>query len=54
MNDKTAEWKKAENIDYSLYGTPMESTTQTFAKALKKFETVPNVNDHGYITNSYH
>lgn len=54
MNDKTAEWKKAENIDYSLYGTPMESTTQTFAKALKKFETVPNVNDHNYITNSYH
>ena len=54
MNDKTAEWKKAENIDYSLYGTPMESTTQTFAKALKKFETVPGVNDHGYITNSYH
>lgn len=54
MNDKTAEWKKAENIDYSLYGTPMESTIQTFAKALKKFETVPGVNDHGYITNSYH
>lgn len=54
MNDKTAEWKKAENIDYSLYGTPMESTTQTFAKALKKFETVSNVNDHNYITNSYH
>lgn len=54
MNDKTAEWKAAENIDYSLYGTPMESTTQTFAKALKKFEIVPNVNDHNYITNSYH
>lgn len=54
MNDKTAEWKKAENIDYSLYGTPMESTTQTFAKALKKFEYTPEVNDHGYITNSYH
>ena len=54
MNDKTAEWKAAENIDYSLYGTPMESTTQTFAKALKKFETVPGVNDHGYISNSYH
>ena len=54
MNDKTAEWKNAENIDYSLYGTPMESTIQTFAKALKKFETVPGVNDHGYITNSYH
>ena len=54
MNDKTAEWKKAENIDYSLYGTPMESTIQTFAKALKKFETVPGVNDHGYISNSYH
>ena len=54
MNDKTAEWKKAENIDYSLYGTPMESTIQTFANALKKFETVPGVNDHGYISNSYH
>lgn len=54
MNDKTAEWKKAENIDYSLYGTPMESTTQTFARALKKFEYTPEVNDHGYITNSYH
>ena len=54
MNDKTAEWKKAENIDYSLYGTPMESTTQMFAKALKKFEYTPEVNDHGYITNSYH
>lgn len=54
MNDKTAEWKAAENIDYSLYGTPMESTTQTFAKALKKFEYTPEVNDHGYISNSYH
>lgn len=54
MNDKTAEWKKAENIDYSLYGTPMESTIQTFANALKKFEIVSGVNDHGYITNSYH
>ena len=54
MNDKTAEWKAAENIDYSLYGTPMESTTQTFANALKKFEYTPEVNDHGYITNSYH
>jgi ribonucleoside-triphosphate reductase (formate) len=54
MNDKTAEWKAAENIDYSLYGTPMESTIQTFAKALKKFEIVPGVNDHGYISNSYH
>ena len=49
MNDKTAEWKAAENIDYSLYGTPMESTIQTFAKVLKKFEIVPGVNDHGYI-----
>ena len=54
MNDKTAEWKAAENIDYSLYGTPMESTIQTFAKALKKFEYTPEVNDHGYISNSYH
>ena len=54
MNDKTAEWKAAENIDYSLYGTPMESTIQTFANVLKKFEIVPGVNDHGYISNSYH
>lgn len=55
MNDKTTEWKAAENIDYSLYGTPIESTTYKFAKALKtKFGIVENVSDHEYITNSYH
>lgn len=55
MNDKCAEWKAAENIDYSLYGTPMESTTYKFAKALqRKFGVVPEVSDHPYITNSYH
>ena len=55
MNDKCAEWKAAENIDYSLYGTPLESTTYKFAKALKQnFGIVENVSDHGYITNSYH
>lgn len=55
MNDKTAEWKAAENIDYSLYGTPIESTTYKFAKALKnKFGIVKDVSDHDYITNSYH
>ena len=55
MNDKCAEWKKAENIDYSLYGTPLESTTYKFAKYLQnKFGMIPNVTDHNYITNSYH
>ena len=55
MNDKCAEWKAAENIDYSLYGTPLESTTYKFAKALKQnFAIVENVSDHGYVTNSYH
>ena len=55
MNDKCAEWKKAENIDYSLYGTPLESTTYKFAKCLQnKFGMIPNVTDHNYITNSYH
>ena len=55
MNDKCAEWKAAENIDYSLYGTPLESTTYKFAKALKaKFGVVPGVSDKNYITNSYH
>ena len=55
MNDKCAEWKTAENIDYSLYGTPLESTTYKFAKALKQnFGIVENVSDHGYVTNSYH
>ena len=55
MNDKCAEWKAAENIDYSLYGTPLESTTQKFAKALQdNFGVVEGVSDHDYITNSYH
>ena len=55
MNEKCDEWKKAENIGYSLYGTPMESTTYKFAKCLKKrFGVVPGVTDHNYITNSYH
>lgn len=55
MNDKCAEWKKAENIDYSLYGTPIESTTYKFANALKRdFGEIPGVSDHQYITNSYH
>ncbi len=55
MNDKCAEWKAAEDIDYSLYGTPLESTTYKFAKCLqRRFGIVPGVTDHGYITNSYH
>ncbi len=55
MNDKCNEWKKAENMDYSLYGTPLESTTYKFAKCLqKRFGIIPEVTDHDYITNSYH
>ena len=55
MNDKCNEWKKAENIDYSLYGTPLESTTYKFAKCLqKRFGLVPGITDKNYITNSYH
>ncbi len=55
MNDKCAEWKKAENIDYSLYGTPLESTTYKFAKCLqRRFGIIEGINDKGYITNSYH
>lgn len=57
MNDKCAEWKKAENVPYSIYGTPEESTTEKFAKALKKLvdgEIIKGVTDHDYITNSYH
>ena len=55
MNQKTAQWKAEENIDYSLYGTPIESTTYKFAKAIRnKFGIIPDVTDHGYITNSYH
>ena len=55
MNDKCTEWKKAENMDYSLYGTPLESTTYKFAKCLqKRFGIVPGITDKNYITNSYH
>ena len=55
MNDKCLQWKTAENIDYSLYGTPLESTTYKFAKCLqKRFGLVPGITDKSYITNSYH
>ena len=55
MNDKCTEWKKAENIDYSLYGTPLESTTYKFAKCLqRRFGIIPGNTDKGYLTNSYH
>ena len=55
MNDKCTEWKEAEDIDYSLYGTPLESTTYKFAKALqRRFGVIPGITDKGYITNSYH
>ncbi len=55
LNEYTAKWKAAENIDYSLYGTPLESTTYKFAKALqKRFGVVKGVTDRNYITNSYH
>ena len=55
LNDKCAEWTKAENISYSVYGTPMESTTYKFAKCLqKRFGIIPGVTDKNYITNSYH
>ena len=55
LNDKCKEWKQAENIDYSVYGTPIESTTYKFAKCLKKrFGEVAGITDRGYITNSYH
>ena len=55
MNDKCLEWKTAENIDYSLYGTPLESTTYKFAKCLqKRFGMIPGITDKSYITNSYH
>ena len=55
MNDKCNEWKKAENMDYSLYGTPLESTTYKFAKCLqKRFGIIPGITDKNYITNSYH
>ncbi len=55
MNDKCVEWKEAEDIDYSLYGTPLESTTYKFAKALqRRFGVIKGITDKGYITNSYH
>lgn len=55
MDDKCNEWKAAEDIDYSLYGTPLESTTYKFAKALqKRFGLIKGITDHGYVTNSYH
>ena len=55
MNDKCNAWKKAENIDYALYGTPLEATTYKFAKCLqKRFGIVPGITDKNYITNSYH
>ncbi len=55
MNDACAKWKKEHNIDFSLYGTPLESTTYKFAKCLqKRFGVIPGVTDKGYITNSYH
>ncbi|WP_417047222.1 anaerobic ribonucleoside-triphosphate reductase, partial [Enorma massiliensis] len=55
MNEKCAEWKAAEDIDYSIYGTPLESTTYKFAKCLqRRFGIIPGVTDKGYITNSYH
>jgi ribonucleoside-triphosphate reductase len=55
LNDKCQQWKKEENIDYSVYGTPLESTTYKFAKCLqKRFGIIKGVTDHNYITNSYH
>ena len=55
LNDACTKWKKAENIDYSVYGTPLESTTYKFAKALqRRFGKVEGISDHNYITNSYH
>ena len=55
LNDKCREWKEAEYISYSVYGTPMESTTYKFSKCLqKRFGIIPGVTDKNYITNSYH
>ena len=55
LNDKCDEWRKAENIAYSLYGTPIESTTEKFARCLqKRFGIIKDITDHDYITNSYH
>ena len=55
LNNRCEEWKKEENIGYAVYGTPIESTTYKFAKAIKRdFGVIPEVSDHDYITNSYH
>lgn len=55
MNAKCAEWRQAENISYSLYGTPIESTTDKFARSLQnRFGKIEGITDHGYVTNSYH
>lgn len=55
MNDKCAQWKKAEDIGYSVYGSPIESTTYKFAKCLRdRFGVIKDITDHNYITNSYH
>lgn len=55
LNDKCKQWKETEDIDYSLYGTPLETTTYKFASCLKKrFGEIPEITDHNYITNSYH
>ena len=55
LNDKCAEWKQAENIDYSVYGSPIENTTYKFARCLKKrFGVIKDITDHDYVTNSYH
>ena len=55
LNDKCNKWKKEENIGYSVYGSPIESTTYKFAKCLKnRFGIIKDITDHNYITNSYH
>lgn len=54
LNAQCDKWKEAEDIGYSLYGTPLESTTGKFANALKRFGEVPGINDRNYVTNSYH
>lgn len=55
LNDKCSDWKQVEKIDYSVYGTPIENTTEKFAKALqRRFGTIPGITDRNYITNSYH
>lgn len=55
LNDQCSKWKEAENLDYSLYGSPIEQTTETFAKGLqKRFGIIPGITDRDYVTNSYH